>query len=233
MQSTTFVETDCPTYCRDGKVSSTVVIVEFHAALQTKLIVAQACFCKLARVMECERLSIRYVHFLQWQMQHLCMALHCWRYRNLCLGATIQPMQPSSSPSSRTGCAALILIVFAGDQQPGMKAADVIFVIAEKPHETFRREGNDLHYTHRLPLLDALCGTTINLRHLDGRPLSIPLHDVAGPNSQKTVRGEGMPSSKSGAKGDLRIQFSIVFPKRLTEEQKAGLRQYLPRQVDT
>ena len=138
-----------------------------------------------------------------------------------------QPMQPC------TGYVVLILIVFAGDQQPGMKAADVIFVIAEKPHETFRREGNDLHYTHRLPLLDALCGTTINLRHLDGRPLSIPLHDVAGPNSQKTVRGEGMPSSKSGVKGDLRIQFSIVFPKRLTEEQKAGLRQCLPRQVDT
>lgn len=121
----------------------------------------------------------------------------------------------------------------AGDQQPGTKAADVVFVIAEKPHPYFRREGGDLHYTHRLPLIDALCGATINLRHLDDRQLSIPLHDVAGPNSQKTVKGEGMPNSKSGAKGDLRIQFSIGFPKRLTEEQKAGLRQYLPRQLDT
>ena len=120
-----------------------------------------------------------------------------------------------------------------GDQQPGMTAADVVFVIAEKPHPYFRREGNDLFYTHRLPLIDALCGTTINVTQLDDRPLSVPLHDVAGPNSQKTVRGEGMPNSKSGGKGDLRIQFSIVFPKRLTEEQKAGLRQFLPRHMDT
>ena len=114
-----------------------------------------------------------------------------------------------------------------------MKAADVGFIIAEKEHPYFRREGNDLFYTHRLPLIDALCGTTINVTHLDDRPLAIPLHDVAGPNSQKTVRGEGMPNSKSGGMGDLRIQFSIVFPKRLSEEQKAGLRQYLPRHMDT
>ena len=42
----------------------------------------------------------------------------------------------------------------------------------------FKREGNDLVYTARLPLADALCGTTINLTHLDGRPLSVPVQEV-------------------------------------------------------
>lgn len=117
---------------------------------------------------------------------------------------------------------------FAGDQHPGVKAADVVFVIAEKPHSHFRREGSDLYYSHRLPLVDALCGTSFTLIQLDGRQLPITVSDVAGPNSQKVVRGEGMPQTKTGGKGDLRVQFNIIFPKRISDEQKAALRQYLP-----
>ena len=116
----------------------------------------------------------------------------------------------------------------AGDQHPGVKAADVVFIIVEKPHSLFRREGSDLYYTHRLPLVDALCGTNFTVQLLDGRQLPVTVSDVAGPNSQKVVRGEGMPNSKTGAKGDLRVQFNIVFPKRVNDEQKGKLRQYLP-----
>lgn len=115
-----------------------------------------------------------------------------------------------------------------GDQHPGVKAADVVFVVAEKPHSLFRRENADLYYTHRLPLVDALCGTSFTVTHLDGRQLPVMVNDVAGPNSQKIVRGEGMPQTKTGGKGDLRIQFNIMFPKHLSEEQRAGLRQCLP-----
>ncbi|DBB12641.1 hypothetical protein WJX82_008542 [Trebouxia sp. C0006] len=115
-----------------------------------------------------------------------------------------------------------------GDQHPGVKAADVVFVIAEKPHSHFRREGSDLYYSHKLPLVDALCGASFTIAHLDGRQLPIAVNDVAGPNSQKVVRGEGMPQTKTGGKGDLRVQFNIIFPRRITDEQKAALRQWLP-----
>jgi hypothetical protein len=37
----------------------------------------------------------------------------------------------------------------AGDENPGRIAADIIFVLQEKPHPHFKREGNDLIYTHR------------------------------------------------------------------------------------
>jgi DnaJ-class molecular chaperone len=53
-----------------------------------------------------------------------------------------------------------------------------VFTIAEAPHPVFKREGNDLVYTARLPLTDALCGTTVNLTHLDGRPVSVPVQEV-------------------------------------------------------
>jgi DnaJ family protein B protein 4 len=60
-------------------------------------------------------------------------------------------------------------------------------------------------------------------------PQQVPVHDVARPSTEKRVKGEGMPLSKSpGSKGDLRIRFDVQFPRALTEQQKAGLRQLLP-----
>ncbi len=54
--------------------------------------------------------------------------------------------------------------------------------------------------------------------------------DVAQLNNDKVVRGEGMPISKSpGSKGNLRIQFKIEYPRALSDQQKAALRQILPR----
>ena len=52
---------------------------------------------------------------------------------------------------------------------------------------------------------------------------------VASPTAVKVVRSEGMPVSKSpGTHGDLRVRFDVSFPKSLTDEQKATLRQCLP-----
>lgn len=115
-----------------------------------------------------------------------------------------------------------------GDEPPGGGAAgDLVFVIEEKPHARFRREGNDLIYTAKLPLVDALCGPSIDVQTLDGRTVSTKVSAVAGPTVEKVVRGEGMPVSKGG-KGDLRIRFEPVFPKSLTDEQRAAIRAALP-----
>ena len=56
--------------------------------------------------------------------------------------------------------------VFAGmgDKEPGRPADDLVFVIAEKPHSSFTREGNDLHTTVSLPLKIALAGGSVEVR---------------------------------------------------------------------
>lgn len=70
------------------------------------------------------------------------------------------------------------VFVCAGDEQPGQGASDVVFVIDEKPHPLFKREGNDLIYTHRLPLVEALSGTELKIPHLDGKTISLPIDEV-------------------------------------------------------
>lgn len=39
-----------------------------------------------------------------------------------------------------------------GDQGPGKIPADIVFIIRDKPHAMFKREGSDLRYTARLTL---------------------------------------------------------------------------------
>lgn len=57
----------------------------------------------------------------------------------------------------------------------------------------------------------------------------VSVSDVARPGAEKRVKGEGMPQSKApSTKGDLRVRFDVLFPRVLSDHQKAGLRQLLP-----
>ncbi|CAD7697242.1 unnamed protein product [Ostreobium quekettii] len=114
-----------------------------------------------------------------------------------------------------------------GDEEPGMAPADVVFVLEEKPHNTFTRQGDDLVYTQKTSLLDALCGSTVRFTHLDGGVRTYTLTEPMGPGRTKLIRGEGMPNSKTGRKGDLIIQLEVEFPRQLSAQQKEGLRRIL------
>eukprot|EP00762_Andalucia_godoyi_P001650 ANDGO_07174.mRNA.1 DnaJ protein homolog 1 len=115
-----------------------------------------------------------------------------------------------------------------GDQAPGTIPADMVFVIKEKEHPRFRRDGDTLIYTHTLPLVQALTGCNIDIETLDGRRITVPMREMITPSTTKVVIGEGMPIRNTGAKGDLHIKFNIRFPTHLTEEQKAALSKILP-----
>ncbi|KAJ4977353.1 hypothetical protein NE237_002459 [Protea cynaroides] len=116
-----------------------------------------------------------------------------------------------------------------GNEQPNVIPADIVFVIDEKPHDVFTRDGNDLIVTQKIPLVDALAGYTVNLTTLDGRRLTVPINNVIHPKYEEVVPREGMPIPKDPSKkGNLKIKFDIKFPTRLTPEQKAGIKRLLP-----
>ncbi|PPS00614.1 hypothetical protein GOBAR_AA20049 [Gossypium barbadense] len=115
-----------------------------------------------------------------------------------------------------------------GNEEPGVIPADVIFVIEEKPHATYKRDGNDLVVNQEITLLEALTGRTLDLTTLDGRSLMIPLTEIVKPGAEIVVPNEGMPISKeAGRKGNLRIKLDVKYPSRLTTEQKSELRRVL------
>ncbi|KAI9121508.1 hypothetical protein K1719_008541 [Acacia pycnantha] len=115
-----------------------------------------------------------------------------------------------------------------GNEQPNAIPADLIFIIDEKPHSVFTRDGNDLVVTQKISLAEALTGYTVHLTTLDGRTLNIPINNVIHPTYEEVVPKEGMPIPKEPSrKGNLRIKFNIKFPTRLTSEQKAGIKKLL------
>ena len=65
-----------------------------------------------------------------------------------------------------------------GDQGPNNIPADIVFVVKDKPHSLFRRDGVSLIYKQNIPLALALIGTTIHVPTLDGRVLDIPITDI-------------------------------------------------------
>ncbi|KAF7116807.1 hypothetical protein RHSIM_RhsimUnG0013700 [Rhododendron simsii] len=114
------------------------------------------------------------------------------------------------------------------NEQPGVIPSDLIFIIDEKPHSVFTRDGNDLVVTEKIPLSEALTGHTVRQNTLDGRTLTIPINNVIHPDHEEVVRGEGMPIPKDPTKkGNLRIKFNVKFPARFNPEQMAGIKKLL------
>lgn len=66
--------------------------------------------------------------------------------------------------------------------------------------------------------------------HLDGRTLQIPLTEVVQPGTVKVLAREGMPSSKTGARGDLRVTLDVELPWSLSPAAKQQLKNILPAQ---
>lgn len=115
-----------------------------------------------------------------------------------------------------------------GNQEPGVIPADLIFVIDEKPHSVYKRDGNDLLAEAEITLLEALTGKTLELTMLDGRNLMLPLTEIVKPGYELVVPNEGMPVSKDPRrKGNLRIKIDVCYPSRLSEGQKSELKRVL------
>lgn len=104
---------------------------------------------------------------------------------------------------------------------------DLVFVVKEKPHATFTRQGKDLHAPVRVPLVKALCGGRVQAETLEKKMIEVPVPEPMDVETTVVVPGEGMPDQKGGPKGDLHLRLRAEMPKNLTAHQKAQLRSIL------
>lgn len=78
-------------------------------------------------------------------------------------------------------------------------------------------------------LFKALCGCTVNVPTLDGRTIPITFKDVIRPNTRRKIPGEGLPLPKTPEKrGDLVIEFEVIFPERIPPASRTILEKALP-----
>ncbi|KAH0519226.1 DnaJ-like protein subfamily A member 2 [Microtus ochrogaster] len=97
----------------------------------------------------------------------------------------------------------------------------------------FQRDGNDLHMTYKIGLVEALCGFQFTFKHLDARQIVVkyPPGKVIEPGCVRVVRGEGMPQYRNPfEKGDLYIKFDVQFPENnwINPDKLSELEDLLP-----
>jgi DnaJ family protein B protein 4 len=104
------------------------------------------------------------------------------------------------------------------DAQTGL-CADIVFVIQEKPHNQFKRIGNDLILSIPVTLTEALTGVKRQVTHLDGTTVDIDTNGtiISPENNKKFFWGRGF-ANKNGP-GNFVIDFKIVFPTSLSSAQ--------------
>ncbi|KAF5455349.1 hypothetical protein F2P56_024938 [Juglans regia] len=120
-------------------------------------------------------------------------------------------------------------VVFYEDGEPIIdgEAGDLRFRIRTAPHGRFRREGNDLHTTVTITLVQALVGFEKSIKHLDDHLVDISTKGITKPKEVRKLKGEGMPLHFSTKKGDLYVTFEVLFPTFLKEDQKTKIKEVL------
>lgn len=98
--------------------------------------------------------------------------------------------------------------------------ADLVFVLDEKPHNRFTRNGADVCTEIHINLKQALLGTSVQVRCLDGTETSVPLTGVSKNGRKLRVNGKGFPDRKTGRNGDMYVIILIDMPLSLSEETK-------------
>jgi len=113
----------------------------------------------------------------------------------------------------------------------GGPAGDLYVEVTEAPHEVFVRDGDDLHCTVRVPMADAVLGTTVKLETIDGAA-DIAVDAGTQPGAIVTLRGHGMPRLRSGIRGDVHVHLDVVVPTRLDHKQRDLLKRFAASRRD-
>ncbi len=120
-----------------------------------------------------------------------------------------------------------IRLAAQGEVGPGGGPAGDLYVeIVEQQHEVFVRDGDDLHCTIRVPMVDAALGTQVTVDTILGGPTELTIEPGTQPNEVAVLRGHGMPKLRSGVRGDLHAHLEVAVPTRLDHKQADLLRDY-------
>ncbi|WAC39471.1 molecular chaperone DnaJ [Pedobacter sp. SL55] len=99
---------------------------------------------------------------------------------------------------------------------------DLIILVEETPHETLKREGNNVVYDLHVSIPDAALGASVEVPTIDGKA---KIKIEPGTQSGKLLRlkGKGIPEVNSYHRGDQIIHVNIWTPKALNSEERALL----------
>lgn len=114
-----------------------------------------------------------------------------------------------------------------GKGNPGSQggpAGDLFVDVHVASDARFDRRGRHVTTTVKVPLTQAILGTTVEVPTLD-EPVTLKIPAGTQPGTTMRVKGRGVPASGKHASGDLLVTVSVSVPKKLTKQQRALVEQ--------
>ena len=108
----------------------------------------------------------------------------------------------------------------------GAESGDLIVTCRIEPNEYFRREGNDLHVSAVVSMVQAALGTTIEIDGIfEGEVVEVKIPSGCQYGQVVKVKSHGMPKYGSDSRGDLYAHIEVEIPKRLSKRERELLEQ--------
>jgi len=113
-----------------------------------------------------------------------------------------------------------------GQGQRGRDGAvgDVDVTVTVEPDKFLRREGLDIVCTVPINLAQAVFGTRVRVRTVEGRRVVLRIPAGTQPGRRFRIRGQGI--EHNGKRGDQLVEVQVAVPERLTPEQEGLLRAF-------
>ncbi len=101
----------------------------------------------------------------------------------------------------------------------GAEAGDLVVAFEVEPDRFFQREGLDVHCAVTINIAQAMLGSKLKVRTLDGKHLVLRIPAGTQPGRKFRIKGQGI--EKGGARGDQIVEIQVEVPSKLSPEQEA------------
>jgi molecular chaperone DnaJ len=111
-----------------------------------------------------------------------------------------------------------------GRGRPGEPTGDLLVTFQVQPDRFFRRDGLDLVSEVPINVAQAVLGTRIRVRTIDGKRVVLRIPPGTQPGRRFRIKGLGV--EKNGRRGDQLVQVDVTVPENLSPEQQEMMKKF-------
>lgn len=106
----------------------------------------------------------------------------------------------------------------------GADAGDLIVTVRIKQHDVFQVDGQNLHASLKIDMLQAALGAKFKIPGImEEEIVIVNVPSGSQPGDVVKIKGHGFPRLRSSSRGDLFVHLDVTVPKKLSKREKKQL----------
>ncbi|HEX6750062.1 MAG TPA: molecular chaperone DnaJ [Longimicrobium sp.] len=106
----------------------------------------------------------------------------------------------------------------------GGQAGDLLINVRVTPDKFFQREGLDLNVNVPINVAQAVLGSKIKVRTVDGKGVVLRIPEGTQSGTRFRIKGQGV--EKGGRRGDQYVRVEVTVPEELSDEQRKQFEEF-------